>query len=67
MIQKVFKVDEHLVVSLPIEAELQLGMRPGTEVEVKIDEKTGIILIRPVSQNRPADITPEFSQLLDEL
>ena len=65
MIRKIFKTGNSLVVSLPSEAKDRLGIQPGSEVEVEINEKEGVLVIRPVKQ-RATGITPEFARLVDE-
>ena len=65
MIRKIFKTGNSMVVSLPSEVDKQLGIRPGTEVEVQIDEEEGVIVIRPMRKT-PAGVTSDFSRLVDE-
>jgi putative addiction module antidote len=65
MTRKIFKTGNSMVVSLPASAETRLGVGPGSEVDVVVDEEQGVIIIKPV---RPpaSGVTPEFSQLIDE-
>ena len=65
MVRKIFKTGNSMVVSLPSEAEHRLGIRPGTEVDVRINDEEGVVIIRPVPQVQ-TDITPEFARLVDE-
>ncbi len=65
MTRKIFKTGNSMVVSLPASAETRLGVRPGSEVDVIVDEEQGVIIIKPV-RSPAIGVTPEFSQLIDE-
>ena len=65
MTRKIFKTGNSMVVSLPASAETRLGVRPGSEVDVVVDEEQGVIIIKPV-RSPAIGVTPEFSQLIDE-
>jgi len=65
MIRKIFKTGNSIVVSLPTDARERLGMQPGSEVEVEVDESEGVLIIRPVKQ-QATGITPEFASIVDE-
>ena len=66
MVRKIFKTGNSMVVSLPPSAEKLLGVRPGSEVDVLVDETQGVIIIKPVRSPDARGVTPEFSQLVDE-
>ncbi len=65
MIRKIFKSGNSVVVSLPSTMLDRLGMQPGSEVEVELDEQAGVVVIRPLSRT-VSGITPEFAQMVDE-
>ena len=47
MRRKIYRTGNSLVVTLPKDALDQLRMREGTEVEIKINEEQGVLVISP--------------------
>ena len=65
MERKIFKTGNSLVISLPRESLLNLGLQEGSEVEVTVDEESGRIIIEPLRAGL-ADIDPTFARQLDD-
>jgi death on curing protein len=57
MERKIFKTGNSLVISLPRESLLNLGLQEGSEVQVTVDEESGRIIIEPLRASL-ADIDP---------
>lgn len=49
--RKIYRTGNSLVVTLPKDALAQLRMSEGTEVEIKINEKEGVLVISPVEDS----------------
>ena len=65
MERKIFKTGNSLVISLPRESLLNLGLQEGSEVQVTVDEESGRIIIEPLRASL-ADIDPSFARQLDD-
>jgi putative addiction module antidote len=65
MERKIFKTGNSLVISLPRESLLNLGLQEGSEVQVTVDEESGRIIIEPL-RHTLADIDPTFARQLDD-
>ena len=62
---RIFKTGDSLVISLPRESLLNLGLQEGSEVHVIIDDESGRIIIEPL-RAALADIDPAFARQLDD-
>jgi antitoxin MazE len=65
MKRKLFKEGNCLVILLPRESLLNLGLGEGSEVQVTVDEERGRIIIEPL-RAAPAEIEPTFARQLDD-
>jgi putative addiction module antidote len=65
MIRKVFKTGNSLVISLPKESLLLLGLQEGSEVNVAVDQDEGRIIIEQASTPL-VDIDAAFAQQLND-
>lgn len=65
MERKIFKTGNSLVISLPRESLLNLGLHEGSEVQVTVDEESGRIIIEPLRTSL-AGIDPTFARQLDD-
>lgn len=52
MVSKVFKLGNSLVVSLPEETAIMLGLQEGSEVSVIVDVSNQQIVIKPAAEHR---------------
>lgn len=67
MQQKIFKMGNSLVVSLPKDAIEELKMSEGTMVSVYFDRVTSKLIIEPIDLDRAVeDIDGEFAQQVSE-
>src|SRR5688572_4606365 len=62
---RILKMGDSLVISLPRESLLNLGLQEGSEVHVIIDDESGRIIIEPLRAGL-ADIDPTFARQLDD-
>ena len=66
MRRKICAIGNSRGITLPVEALEKLKMAVGSEVEVRIDEEHGRIVIEPVKREYPEGLDAEFvSQVSD--
>jgi antitoxin MazE len=65
MKRRIFKTGNSLVISLPRETLISLGLQEGSKVWVTVDEERGRIIIEPLRASL-ADIDPAFARQLDD-
>jgi putative addiction module antidote len=65
MERKIFKTGNSLVISLPKEWLLNLGLQEGSEVQVIVDEESRRIIIEPLRSSL-AGIDPAFARQVDD-
>jgi antitoxin MazE len=65
MKRRIFKTGNSLVISLPRETLISLGLQEGSEVQVTVDEESDRIIIKPLRASL-ADIDPAFARQIDE-
>lgn len=65
MSRKLFRAGNSLVVSLPRESILALGLREGSEVSVELEREQMAIVIR-AAESAPAGVDEQFARQVAE-
>lgn len=66
MKQKIIKVGNSAAVTIPQKFLKEVGWKPGDELLMEGDSRTGILILKDEDSPYKSKITPEFKQWLDD-